>query len=296
MARTSRAAGPLFIAGAVIILTIGACGEARPLATSPGTVASPTPGGTSPAAPTPTTPPVTAGPSTPPRNPAAYVEGVAYAPAFDPETFVDGIDHPFFPMVVGATFVFDGDEHVEVEVVDENKDILGIAATVVRDRVFEDCVLIEDTRDWYGQDGAGNVWYLGEETAEYEDGEITSTAGSWEAGVDGALPGIVMLAEPQAGDSYHQEFYAGEAEDIGEVTAVTGSVSVPAGGWSGSDVLVTEEWTPLEPDVRERKIYARGVGVIRIRAIQGGSEVTTLTSAELPGDTFGEPGVLCARA
>lgn len=295
MAGTSRAAGPLFIAGAVIILTIGACGGAPPVATSPATPASPTPVATSPAASTPTTPPVTAGPSAPPRNPAAYVEGTAYAPAFDPETFVDGIDHPFFPMVVGATFVFDGDEHVEVEVLDETKDILGIAATVVRDRVFEDCVLIEDTLDWYGQDGAGNVWYLGEETAEYEHGEITSTAGSWEAGVDGALPGIVMLAEPQAGDSYRQEFYAGEAEDIGEVTAVTGSVSVPAGGWSGPDVLVTEEWTPLEPDVRERKIYARGVGVVRIKTIQGGSELTTLTSAEIPGDTFGEPGVACIR-
>ena len=104
-----------------------------------------------------------------------------------------------------------------------------------------------------------------------------------------------MLADPQAGDVYRQEFYAGEAEDIGEVTAITGSVSAPAGEWSGSDVLVTEEWTPLEPDVRERKIYARGFGVVRIKAIQGGNELTTLTGAELPGRSVGETGMPCAE-
>ena len=156
--------------------------------------------------------------------------------------------------------------------------------------------MIEDTLDWYGQDAQGNVWYLGEETAEYENGEITTTHGSWEAGVDGALPGIVMLAEPQAGDIYRQEFYEGEAEDIGDVTAVTGTVSVPAGEWSGSDVLVTEEWTPLEPDVRERKVYARGFGVVRIKTIQGGDELTVLTSADLPERSAGEPGVACPAA
>ena len=77
---------------------------------------------------------------------------------------------------------------------------------------------------------------------------------------------------------------------------MTGTVSVPAGEWSGSDVLVTEEWTPLEPDVRERKIYARGFGVVRIKAIQGGDELTVLTSADLPDRSAGEPGIACARA
>lgn len=282
---------------AVATLCLAACSPAQPVG-STGTSATTSATTSAPSAPPsvePTDPPATVA-ATPPRNPAAYVEGTPFAPVFDPASFVVGIDHPFFPMEVGATFIFDGDEHVEVEVLAETKAILGITATVVRDRVFEDCVLIEDTLDWYGQDAQGNVWYLGEETAEYENGEITTTHGSWEAGVDGALAGIVMLADPQAGDVYRQEFYEGEAEDVGVVTAVTGSVSVPAGDWSGSDVLVTEEWTPLEPDVRERKIYARGFGVVRIKAIQGGSDLTVLTSAELPGRSAGEPGVPCAPA
>ena len=280
---------------AIVALCLAACTPAQPVgSTEPSATTTFVP--SAPPSVAPSAPPVSAAPSESPRNPAPYVEGAPFDPAIDPANFVEGVDHPFFPMEVGATFIFDGDEHVEVEVLADTKVIMGITATVVRDRVFDGCALVEDTLDWYGQDAQGNVWYLGEETAEYEDGEITSTAGSWEAGVDGALPGIVMLADPQAGDIYRQEFYEGEAEDIGEVIAVSGTVSVPAGEWSGSDVLVTEEWTPLEPGVRERKIYARGFGVVRIKAIQGGDELTVLTSAELPDRSAGEPGVACARA
>ena len=173
---------------AALTLCLAACSPAQPVgstgssATTSGPSVTPTLAAT--------TSPATAAPSEPPRNPAAYVEGAPFAPVIDPASFVEGIDHPFFPMEVGATFIFDGDEHVEVEVLPDTKMNMGITATVVRDRVFEDCVLIEDTLDWYGQDAQGNVWYLGEETAEYENGEVTTTAGSWEAGVDGALPGI----------------------------------------------------------------------------------------------------------
>jgi hypothetical protein len=277
---------------AALTLGLAACSPTQPVGSTGSSASTSGPS----AAPSlvPTSPVATVAATEPTRNPAAYVEGALFAPVIDPASFVEGIDHPFFPMEVGATFIFDGDEHVEVEVLAETKLVMGIAATVVRDRVLEDCTLVEDTHDWYGQDAQGNVWYLGEETAEYENGEVTTTAGSWEAGVDGALPGIIMLADPQAGDTYRQEFYAGE--DIGEVTAVTGTVSVPAGDWSGSDVLVTEEWTPLEPDVRERKIYARGFGVVRIKAIQGGDELTVLTSADLPTRSAGAPGVPCTGA
>jgi hypothetical protein len=87
-----------------------------------------------------------------------------------------------------------------------------------------------------------------------------------------------MLAKPRAGDQYRQEFYAGEAEDMAEIVATSGKISGPAGSWSGDDVLVTDEWTPLEPGIRERKTYVRGVGVVEIRTVEGGDEVTTLTS------------------
>ena len=216
------------------------------------------------------------------RNPAPFLEGSAYTQSIDPAAFVDGIDNPFFPMIRGAVFVFDGAEHIEVEVLPDRKVILGVEVTVVRDRVYEDGNLIEDTLDWYAQDRQGNVWYFGEQTAEYENGEVVSTAGSWEAGIDGAVAGIIMLAEPLAGDEYRQEFYAGEAEDVAAIVAVEGTITVDAGSWAGPDVLVTEEWTPLEPDVRERKTYARGFGVVEIRTIEGGDDVTTLTSAVYP--------------
>lgn len=215
------------------------------------------------------------------RNPAPFVDGQPYAQTIDPAMFVGGIDNPFFPMVRGASFVFDGAEHVEVNVEVGGKEILGVYTTIVRDKVFVDGQLVEDTSDWYAQDVQGNVWYFGEQTAEYENGQVTSTAGSWEAGVDGALPGVVMLAVPQAGDQYRQEYLAGEAEDLAEIIATQGDFESTAGTWSGGDVLVTEEWTPLEPGVRERKTYARGVGVVEIRTIEGGTDVTTLTSSSL---------------
>ncbi|MGH2697387.1 MAG: hypothetical protein ACRDIW_10400, partial [Actinomycetota bacterium] len=128
--------------------------------------------------------------------------------------------------------------------------------------------------DWFAQDRWGNVWYFGEETAEYEDGEVVSRAGSWEAGVDGAHPGVVMLADPGVGDRYRQEFYEGEAEDMARVRATGDSIAVPAGTFQ--DVLVTEDWTPLEPDVLEHKIYAPEVGVVLERVMEGGSGVLRL--------------------
>jgi hypothetical protein len=162
-------------------------------------------------------------------------------------------------------------------------EILGVYTTIVRDRVFSDGELVEDTADWYAQDAQGNVWYFGEETAEYKNGQVTSTAGSWKAGVDGAQPGIVMLADPQPGDTYRQEYLKDKAEDLAEVTATSGTIESKAGSWAGADVLVTEEWTPLEPGVRERKTYARGVGLVEARTIEGGDEVTKLTSVALGG-------------
>ena len=217
------------------------------------------------------------------RNPAALDEGQPYSPVVDPANFRDPIANDYFPLDPGLVTIFEGgDEHVEVTVTDDTKVIMGVTTHVVTDQVFVAGELQEDTIDWYAADNFGNVWYFGEQTAEYENGKVTSTAGSWEAGVDGAQPGIVMLADPEAGDRYRQEFYAGEAEDLAEVTAVTGSVKTPAGSWSGSDVLVTEEWTLLEPDVRERKTYVRGVGVVEIRTIKGGKELTTLTEAKFP--------------
>jgi hypothetical protein len=202
-------------------------------------------------------------------------DGGDYQPDIEAADFVDRIDNPYLPFLPGARWVYEGEsegelERIEVEVLDERREVFGVDAVVVQDQVFVDGELVEDTRDWYAQDREGNVWYLGEETAEYEDGEVVSTEGSWEAGVDGALPGIVMPADPQPGDVYRQEFYEGEAEDMAEVLRTDDQATVPAGTFD--DVVTTREWTPLEPDVVEEKHYARGVGVIFENKVTGDGE------------------------
>lgn len=213
------------------------------------------------------------------RNPAALVEGQPYRPRVEPADFVEAIDNPYFPLTPGTTLVYrgvsDGErEMVKVTVTAETKEILGITATVVRDRVFVDGKLAEDTFDWYAQDRQGNVWYLGEDIKEYEDGKVVSTEGSWEAGVDGAQPGVIMPAQPEIGLTYRQEFYKGEAEDVARAVALGETVKAPAGSFD--EVLVTEDWTPLEPKLLERKYYATGVGVVLERRIRGGEEILRL--------------------
>ena len=124
----------------------------------------------------------------------------------DPATFTADIDNPYWPMAPGTRWTYReiDEEGKELEVVvtvsSETKEIAnGVTARVVRDTVTEDGELIEDTFDWYAQDDKGNIWYLGEDTAEFEGGKITTKAGSFEAGVDGALPGIIMPADPAPG-------------------------------------------------------------------------------------------------
>ena len=206
-------------------------------------------------------------------------DGGAYAPALDPANFVDVIDNPYLPLTPGAKWVYEGEddgetERVEVEVLDETRVIEGITATVVRDTVYIDGELAEDTYDWYAQDEDGNVWYLGEDTHEYENGEAVNAEGAWEYGKDGALPGIVMLANPQVGDAYRQEYYEGEAEDMGEVLEV--GLTKELGPRSYEDVVVTEDWNPLDPEVIEEKSYAPGVGLIHEAKVAGGDGTSEL--------------------
>jgi hypothetical protein len=193
----------------------------------------------------------------------------------DPSEFTPEIDNVFWPMTPGTHWSYretDGDgreQRVQVTVLDETREIMGIEARVVHDVVTEDGELVEDTFDWYAQDGNGNVWYLGEETKEYEDGKLTTTAGSWEAGVDGALPGVIVPATPEVGMAYRQEYYAGEAEDAAEVLSLSERAEVPFGSFR--DVLLTKDFTPLEPDVLEYKLYARGVGPVLVLGVSGDS-------------------------
>jgi hypothetical protein len=206
----------------------------------------------------------------------------AYAPAFDPASFVAAIDNPYLPLKPGTELHYAGTgtsrrERTVVTVTRQTKMILGVRAVVVRDQVFRDNVLIEDTFDWYAQDKDGNVWYLGEDTKEYKAEDVTSTAGSWEAGVNGAKAGIAMPANPMAqkGKAYRQEYLKGVAEDMGKVIAAHKTVRVPAA--TLNDCIETMDWSPLEPSVRESKMYCRGVGLVReTESPRGGSELTLI--------------------
>ena len=200
-----------------------------------------------------------------------------YAPVIDPANFASVIDNPYMPLTPGTTYIYEGqtekgNEHNEVYVTFDTKVILGVTCVVVGDTVTVDGVLEEATFDWYAQDKQGNVWYFGEDSKEYQDGSVVSTEGSWEAGVDGAQPGIYMQASPTVGDTYRQEYYQGEAEDWASVLSLSESVTVPTGAYS--NVLMTNEWSGLDnPPIYEHKYYAAGVGFIMTLYVEGGYEL-----------------------
>ena len=137
-----------------------------------------------------------------------------------------------------------GTMRVETQITGETKLVMGVTATVVRDREWVDDELVEDTRDWYAQDKEGNVWYFGETVDNYEDGKLSDHGGSWEAGIDGARPGIIMPKEPKAGQTYRQEYYKGRAEDMGSIKATRKKVTVPQGTYD--DCVQIRDWSRLE--------------------------------------------------
>lgn len=207
-----------------------------------------------------------------PAGSAAPVTGV-YAPRIDPTEFSSTVDNPFLPLRPGMRWDYrsrteDGVETTVVMVTNKTRTIMGVPCVEVRDTVRLDGEVIEDTLDWYAQHRDGTVWYFGEDTKEYEDGKVVSTEGAWMAGVRGALPGIVMPAQPRVGDRYRQEYYRGHAEDMAEVLSVTERARVPTGSYDG--MVMTKDTTPLEPAVLERKYYARGVGPVLTVDVAGG--------------------------
>jgi hypothetical protein len=187
----------------------------------------------------------------------------------NPASFSTTIDNQYWPMSPGTRWVYRETDttgarrDMTITVTDETRTIAnGITARVVRDVVTDAGAMVEVTDDWYAQDAAGNVWYLGEATAEYDNGQVVSRAGSFEAGVDGAQAGVAMPATPRPGMSYRQEYYAGKAEDNAAVVTVgEEQVEVPY-GFFDTDVLMTRDLVPIEPRVQELKFYARGIGPV----------------------------------
>jgi hypothetical protein len=208
-----------------------------------------------------------------------------YAPKTDPADFVATVDNPYFPLRPGAAFHYVGvaedgktPQTDDMVVTQRTRKILGVTATVVRDTVSSHGRAIERTFDWYAQDKNGNVWYLGEDTRDLKNGRFVKGHDSWQAGVDGAKPGIIMPARPQPGDAYRQEFYPRHAEDQARVLGSGGSVTVPSGSYAKT--LLTEETSPrVDPGVAERKYYVAGVGDVKEQTIKGDHERLVLVRA-----------------
>lgn len=202
-----------------------------------------------------------------------------YNPVIIPSDFVPEINNKFFTLVPGTTFIYesqteDGTERNEVNVTNNTKIVLGVQTVVVWDRVWLDNDLIEETFDWYAQDKSGNVWYFGEDSKDYMDGKITSTKGSWEAGIDGAKPGIIMQAIPTIGEPYRQEFYKGVAEDMAQVVGMDETVTVPYGTFTGC--LKTKDWNSLEHGTEEHKIYCPDIGGVVLELVNEDEEKVEL--------------------
>jgi hypothetical protein len=201
--------------------------------------------------------------------------GRPYDPVIDPANFVDRIDNPYFPLVPGTNFIYEGKtsnglEHNEFFVTQNTKQILGVTTVEVHDTVTTNGELTEDTLDWFAQDKDGNVWYFGENTEELIGGRPSTLAGTFTAGVNFARPGIIMKAHPRIGDFYRQEFDLANAEDYGEVAGLSDTIKVPYGKFT--NCLKTPETTPLEPSLHEAKWYAPGVGLILTRNLDTGEK------------------------
>ena len=195
-----------------------------------------------------------------------------------PRDFSANIDNPQWPMTVGSRWVYrvvdtsDGSVQRDVIKVTKRTKLIadGIRARVVSDIVTDHGEPTEVTKDWYAQDSKGNVWYFGEHTVEYVNGHPVDN-GSWEAGVGGAMPGVALPAKPKVGMSYREEYSKGVAEDQSRVLALDEQAQVPAGHFK--PVLMTEDYSPIEPNVSELKFYAKGSGQAVLAVdVSGGTE------------------------
>jgi hypothetical protein len=215
-----------------------------------------------------------------PRPPAWALRG-PYRPSINSKDFVSTVDNRYFPLKPGTSFryrgVRDGTAQTDdVVVTRQIKIVLGIKCTVVRDTVSSHGRPLERTFDWYAQDKQGNVWYMGEDALELKNDKFVRASDSWEAGVHGAKPGMIMPATPHPGMVYRQEYYPpGGALDQAKVLRT----NVPARDASGASrrALLTIEWSPVEPQL-EAKEYVAGLGEINERVVAGGHEQFRLVS------------------
>lgn len=218
-------------------------------------------------------------------SPASTTSGHAASEPVNPVNFPGGSTNRLFPLIPATSFSYAGETDGVpttglMTVTASTKMILGVTTIVVHDQAWEDGDLVEDTFDWYAEDRRGNVWYFGEYVTQLDHGQIIGHVGSWEAGVDGAVAGIIMPAAPKRGKTYQQELAPGVAEDQMKVVSLDATVTVPYGTLRGC--LKTEEFTPLHPDLLDHKFHCPGIGLVRGVAVVGAPEIYSLTHLTQP--------------
>ena len=202
-----------------------------------------------------------------------------YNPHINPSDFTTTITNKYFALPVGKKMTYEaetdaGVERIDIEIESATRTIMGVETITYRDRVYLGEQHVEDTKDYLAQDKEGNVWYFGEDVNNYENGELKDHAGSWIAGKNDALPGIWIKAEHIVGDSYRQEYYPGQAEDMRNVEAINETVTIKLATYSGCVKMY--DWTPLDPESKEYKYYCPEVGALVLE-----ENVTDSTRAEL---------------
>lgn len=205
-------------------------------------------------------------------------------PDFDVSNFSSPQNNLYFPRVLDTTYVYEAETEDElilnvIYISNDTKTILGVVCTVIYDVEWvyveeeDQWYMTEMTKDWHAWDNFGNFWYFGEWTTEFEYDEEwvligCNNDGSWEAGVEGALPGIIVPVNPTPGTCYQQEYYEDEAEDRGKVLRLNAKVSVAYENSDFEDCLAMKEFTKLEPGNIEHKYYAPGVGLVFIEELK----------------------------
>jgi len=202
----------------------------------------------------------------------------SYKPDINPANFSNStiITNPYYPATPGKKYIYEGQtdegfERVEEQRLNTTKTNMGITCIVSNFKGYVNGELVEETWDWYAQDNEGTLWYFGEEVNNYQNGTLSDHGGSWEAGVDGAQPGKIMPANPQTGMKYREEYYFGHAEDEAEILGTGLSETISLGTYN--NCIKTKNWTALEPDALENKIYAPGIGLIKEIDIPGKFEI-----------------------
>lgn len=204
-------------------------------------------------------------PSVSPKNEMVDSSGV-YDPKINPADFTTKITNKYFSLPVGKEMTYmadteEGPEKIVIKITGETKVIEGVTTLVYLDTVHLNGVIHEVTRDYLAQHKNGDVWYFGEEVDNYDEkGRLKDHAGTFIHGKDGARAGIWMKAEQKIGDSYKQEYFKGEAEDMRDTVATGLTVTTKLGTYT--DCVKVYDWTPIDKKSREHKTYCPQVGAL----------------------------------